>query len=269
MTDTAVPVTLTRPSRLSPSSIATWEKCPQQFKYSRLDKLPEPPTEATLIGTIAHEVLEFLFKEEPGDRTQGKARQISLALWDEKYSVEVLELELDERQLHEFRWKTWWAIQALWQIEDPATVGLLPADLDVTHGLEASMQVDLAGVPVLGIIDRWQYEADGTIAIIDYKSGKQPSPRYEGEKKQQLTIYKMLVEATLPAEVSKTELYYLKTGTSWRYDPTPDDVARTGALLTRVWSEIAEGCATGTFETRKQTLCDWCTWKPICPAHRR
>eukprot|EP00965_Chrysotila_dentata_P259178 6213472-Pleurochrysis_carterae.AAC.1 len=35
-----------KPLRMSPSSISLFKKCPLQFKYRHIDKLPEPTTEA-------------------------------------------------------------------------------------------------------------------------------------------------------------------------------------------------------------------------------
>ena len=58
------------PASLTPSKVASFKDCALAFKFSAIDRLPEPPAPHTTKGTLVHRALELLFCiEPPGDRT--------------------------------------------------------------------------------------------------------------------------------------------------------------------------------------------------------
>ena len=50
--------------RLSPSKINTYYKCPREFYYKYIAKIPEKKTIHLFRGTLVHAVLEDLFKKQ-------------------------------------------------------------------------------------------------------------------------------------------------------------------------------------------------------------
>ena len=50
--------------RLSPSKINTYMKCPREFYYKYIAKIPEKKTIHLFRGTLVHAVLEDLFKKQ-------------------------------------------------------------------------------------------------------------------------------------------------------------------------------------------------------------
>ena len=50
--------------RLSPSKINTYLKCPREFYYNYIAKLPQKKTIHLFRGTLVHQVLEDLFKKQ-------------------------------------------------------------------------------------------------------------------------------------------------------------------------------------------------------------
>ena len=54
---------------LSPSRAADFMTCPLLYRFRVIDKLPEPPSEATARGTLVHAALERLFDLPAADRT--------------------------------------------------------------------------------------------------------------------------------------------------------------------------------------------------------
>ena len=50
--------------RLSPSKINTYHKCPREFYYKYIAKIPEKKTIHLFRGTLVHAVLEDLFKKQ-------------------------------------------------------------------------------------------------------------------------------------------------------------------------------------------------------------
>ena len=57
------------PPSLSPSSVSAFKSCPLAFKFSYIDRLPEPPSPAATKGTLVHRALELLMLRSPDDRT--------------------------------------------------------------------------------------------------------------------------------------------------------------------------------------------------------
>jgi putative RecB family exonuclease len=151
------------PAYMSPSSIGTFNQCPMRYKYAKLDKIPEPSTEAQVLGSFVHEVLEDLFRLPSEERTEPASRKLAKDLWDKKWADEFF--DLNERcDDNEFRWKAWWCIENYFLMEDPTSFD--------AGGIEAKMNGDILGVPIYGIIDRWTLEND-KIVISDYlKSGQ-------------------------------------------------------------------------------------------------
>ena len=48
------------PWSLSPSSVSSFKECPLAFRFSYLERLPEPPAPWTTKGTLVHRALELV-----------------------------------------------------------------------------------------------------------------------------------------------------------------------------------------------------------------
>ena len=49
------------PRSLSPSKVSTFKDCALAFRFSVIDRLPEPPAPHLVKGTLVHRALEGLF----------------------------------------------------------------------------------------------------------------------------------------------------------------------------------------------------------------
>lgn len=248
------------PAYLSPSSINTFLQCPLRFKYSRIDGIREPATEATLLGNFVHDVLERLYLSEPDTRTLALARHLARELWESTYSQQVAELVKPDK-LNDFRWRSWFCIENLWKIE-------LPTDISF-EGVETEVNESINGVTIKGFIDRFERLDDGTIAISDYKTGKVPSQAYENDKFTQLFIYALLLERMNVGKVTSVELIYLKGPKRLPRPVRAEDLAATENLITSAKEQIDARCSNEYFEPKKSQLCNWCHFKPVCPAWKK
>lgn len=258
------PATLAPPEYLSPSSVSTWQQCPLKFKYSRIDKLVDPPTDATVLGNFVHDVLEALLRLPGSERTLSAARTLMREIWENEYGVkaeDVLALTTSSSRLataiHEFRWKAWWCIENYFTMEDPTTV--------MFDGLEDYVIGAVGRVPMRGYIDRWNRTDDG-IVIGDYKTGKTPRPQWQGDKFQQLAIYALLLGEIHQEPVASMELLYLKDGVRLTQPVDQATLSAVAETIDGVYGELLEACDTGEFPAKKSRLCDWCAYKPFCPA---
>src|SRR5882762_8164855 len=63
-------MSLPLPTSLSPSKVSSFKECALAFRFSAIDRLPEPPSPWAVKGTLVHRALELLFWDEPaGQRT--------------------------------------------------------------------------------------------------------------------------------------------------------------------------------------------------------
>jgi putative RecB family exonuclease len=247
------------PDYLSPSSIGTFQQCALKFKFSRIDGIKEPPTRATLLGNFVHDVLEEMYKLPAVDRTKDSTRSIATEVFTKKdWAAQVMPYISGDQGILQFKKDAWLCIDNLWVIEDPAVTQ--------PTGMEARVEGEIAGVKLKGFIDRYSKSADGTITISDYKTGKTPSPRFADQKFFQLQVYAGLVAHMGLGNPERLELLFLETATKFTKDVTADVLEQTAITVRTVRDSIESACAQGEFATTKSNLCDWCFFKPQCPA---
>ena len=249
------------PPHLSVSSIQTFNQCPQKFKFNKIDLIPDKPGKEAVLGNFVHDVLEAFYKLPPEDRNVDSARILSRSVWDEIWSEKVHELIKNPEQLREFRWTAWECIENLWSLEDPESITPL--------GLETEVNGEVGGVVIKGFVDRFHIGTDSLLPVIaDYKTGKAPKPAYEDDKFFQLFVYAKLLSSLGIADVSSVELIYLKGEKPKKLSRPVTDQGINSAIeiIQETKADIDASCASERFEARPSNLCNWCGYKPICPA---
>jgi putative RecB family exonuclease len=261
------------PTYLSPSSIGTFNQCPQKFRFNKIEQIPDPSNHWAVLGNYVHDILEEMYKADPQDRTISTCRVLAKALWDEKWGKEVVNvlrgfkttnkiLHLsDAEALRIFRWNAWWCVEGLWKLEDPTTVS--------PSGMEIQVSGEIGGVKIRGFVDRFgpSKETIG-FTVTDYKTGKTPKIDID-EKFFQLLVYAQLLSDNGHGYVDSIELLYLKDAVRLAKTITEYDVSTTVETVQRTKSEIDAACDSGFFEARTSQLCNFCSYKKICPAWKR
>jgi putative RecB family exonuclease len=240
------------PPYLSPSSISTYVQCPLKYKYSRVNKLSEPPTEATLMGNFVHDVLEYFYLNiEPADRNIASLKNVSSSIWTGgEWAEKVIPFIKDG--LNTFRWNSWWCLENIFKVESP--VDVVPA------GVETELNGSIGGFQIKGYIDRWSI-LDGKTTISDYKTGKTPKARYVGDKFTQLLIYAIVLADTKDVEIDLVELLYLKDGTRFSQKFTSEDADNVSKMVESVGNQIAVSFDNNEWEAIPAVLCNWCFFK--------
>src|SRR5688572_21585981 len=126
------------PVSLSPSKVSSFTDCALAFRFSAIDRLPEPPSLAATRGTLVHAALEGLFCLEAPERTLAAA----LACLDEAFvdmaeHPDLADLELDEASHAELRADAAELVTRYFALEDPTAVTLI--------GIELKLEVELEG----------------------------------------------------------------------------------------------------------------------------
>ena len=210
-----------------------------------------------------HDVLEHLYQLEPDERTSDVLRTLAGDRWkagDWESAVEALDKKQGE--IKDFKIQAFNCMQNLWRLEDPQHVDLM--------GMEHEVNVAVEGVQLRGFIDRVLIDDTGAVVIGDYKTGKVPNPRFTSEDTKffQLLTYALMLRESDQEETSRVELLYLKDGVRHDVTVTPVKLAIAQGTIVETKEAIDAACDRGEFECNVTKLCDWCFFKPQCPAHQ-
>jgi len=248
------------PSTLSPSKITAFTNCPLAFRFSVVERLPEPPSPAALKGTLVHRALELFFTQHPpGSRSRQAAQDALDAAWQELKSGEEIEgLGLDERETAAFLADACALVDRYFELENPDEVRQV--------GLELSLSTDINGVTVRGIIDRLDELDDGSLAVVDYKTGRAPRIEQSRSRLSGVHMYALMCEAELGRRPAVVRLLYLRDRVVISAAPTDQAMRGTRQRALGVWSAIERACREDDFRPNPSSLCRYCSYQAYCPA---
>ena len=244
--------------RLSPSRINEYQQCPKLYHYRVIEKLPEPLSLDAIRGTLVHNILEELMAMPVEVRTLDTAKSNIYAHWQK---LKEAHLELEQLVSSEREWidRVDALLDSYFQLENPQT-------FQPTH-MESHLELEPSGeIQLHGYVDRIDVAPTGEVRIVDYKTGKSPRAGYEEKALFQLRFYALLWWR-LNGEVPKLlQLLYLGDQKALRSSPTIKELERTEERTYQVGTEIKTSIEKEFWPTQKSKLCDWCSFKKICPA---
>src|SRR5690554_3788538 len=151
---------------ISPSRASDFRQCPYMFRLRVVDRIPEPASPAATLGTLVHGVLEDLYDLPAGERTPVAAAAMVEPQWRAMVTKDPDLAALHADATAESVWldDARSRLDRYFTMENPQR--LEPA------AREEFVQWQLADGPLLrGVIDRVDVAPDGSIRIVDYKSG--------------------------------------------------------------------------------------------------
>jgi putative RecB family exonuclease len=247
------------PTGLSPSKVASFQDCALAFRFSAIDRLPEPPSLPAVRGTLVHAALERLFCLEPDARTPDRA-QVCL---DEAHDAlrldpEWIDLHLDpeaDALLHEQSQRL---VDNYFALEDPRPIRPI--------GIELRLEAALGDLNLRGIIDRLELDDEGRLVVTDYKSGAAPRQQFEQGRLNGVHFYAFLCEELFGQRPARIQLLYLSDPVAIIAEPSDQTSRGLRRKLSAVWAAIERACERDDFRPRPSRLCDWCAFQAHCPA---
>ena len=249
-------------SVFSHSRLSSFEKCPKQFHFRYVLRLPaESESVEAFLGKRVHEVVEKLHLVVREGRVPSLDQVIRRfqANWDEAYDegrIRIVRSELDSTFYREI------GVRSLRNFYRRH----YPFDGEETLGIEerVSFALDPAGTyRMQGVIDRLVRTRDGAIEIHDYKTSQRVPPQRALDEDRQLALYQLGLAARLEG-ASEVRLV-------WHYLAVDQlRVSRRSAEQLEVLRERTIGLIDSIqgeerFEPRPGPLCGWCEYRDRCP----
>lgn len=244
--------------RLSPSRISEYEQCPQLYNYRVIQKLPEPISLDASRGTLVHTILEELLKLPAAQRTLERATSGALDHWQAQKSSNNL---LAEAVTDEKEWldRIHSLLTAYFSLEDPQV-------FQPTH-IEEHLELPQTNNLLLhGYVDRIDVAPTGEVRIVDYKTGKAPKAGYEEKALFQLRFYGLLWFRKFGVVPKLLQLLYLGDQQAIKSVPTESDLIRAEKKALQIGEAIKISVNENYWPAQRSRLCDWCSFKNICPA---
>ncbi len=199
--DAAVLAELAAMDCFSPSALESYLTCPFAWFLQRVVGVEDLTEEldGRVMGTLLHTALSRVYRELPVQtglslrEDLSRANEIGSAAVDESVSGAACPGTAAERRIVAWRVKrlmrTALTMEAAWGSR------LVAAGTEVPVG--GAGGVDIGGLRIRGRVDRIDADpAGGGLFVVDYKSGKVPSPRQIGsEKSLQLPLYLLALGA--------------------------------------------------------------------------
>lgn len=256
------------PDKFSFSQLAAYSSCPLQYKFAFILKVPVPGDKASLIfGRVLHNTLYNFFlplldkqTSRQGDlfksSNDSKNKEIDdlitlkrlLELYQEFWQEDGYQ---SKKEREEYKEKGLKAVNDYWQSYQKNTE---PKILF----LEKKFSFRIGNDIIKGTIDRVDELSDGTLEIVDYKTGKDKTLDYS--VKRQLILYQIFLEEFLNKKVSALSYYYLESGQKVSFVATEKEINK---LRLEIIEEITE-IKKRNFTAKPSPLCQFCDFNSIC-----
>ncbi len=248
----------TAPTSLSPSRVESFLSCPLAFRFSSIEKLPDPPSIATTRGSAVHRALELLFERPAADRTAAALDEcLAGALREYRQLPEFVELGLDGDAAAAFDRECSELASNYLRLEDPRRVHAI--------GLELKLEAPVGDLTLRGIIDRLDLDDRGELVVTDYKTGRAPSPNWERKSLSGVHFYAFLCESVFGRRPAAIRLVYLRSGEIITATPTAQSTKFMTTRTTAVWKAVTTACERDDFRPKVGALCNYCAYQRWCP----
>jgi len=255
------------PKKFSFSQLEVFNLCPWRYRYEHILQAPMPYKPATTFGRTMHSTLQAFFQpflpdqptqpdifgneEENGKDSTNNNSNLSWKRLEQLYQQYWQDHGFDDREQADEYKKNGRQMLKDWQeqiTESPKVIML-----------EQKFNWKIKDYTIVGTIDRVDQLPDGTMEIIDYKTGN-PKDKLDKADKRQLLLYQSALEDLWKKPVSKLTYCYLKDNTMVSFTAKPKDLEDTKEYILDTIHKIEQF----DFSPTPGHACNYCDWKNLC-----
>lgn len=284
------------PAHFSYSQLAAFDKCPYQYKFAHILHVPTRGTASFSFGKTIHSTLQKFFERVIELNTVQQAGLFDGFANEQNFSPEDCLTSPDETsgrgdpqkknfvhgktkvpaldeliKIYEESWQDDW-YESKKQKETYYARGLKnlkefyslheAGGWSVPTHLEVGFHLKMAGEQIKGAIDRIDPLSDGTVELIDYKTGNpKDAEKMTFDDKEQLFIYQLAVAETLGLRPARLSFYYLENNQKISFLGTDKDLDK----LRKKVEENILAIKSSQFPSKASLfICKYCDFKEIC-----
>jgi len=250
------------PKRFSFSQIAAYTNCPYQYRFNFILKIPIDDKQSFVFGRVMHDTLRDLFLPMCNPDLAQQEMFVDEKKEIKKPSLKHL-LNLYGKHWKDDGYRSKKDREKYFQkgqdIFNTMYLDMEREGWPKPAFIEKTFNIKMGGYIVKGAIDRIDYLDDGTVEIIDYKTGS-PKEKLVFNDKRQLLLYKIATEEVLGVKVSKLSFYYLENNSKITFEAKDKDIEKLESLILDTIKDIKQS----TFSPNPGILCSWCDFNNIC-----
>jgi DNA helicase-2/ATP-dependent DNA helicase PcrA len=260
--------------RLSASAIGSYQRCPKQYEYENVLRIPTADQSHLRLGITVHNVLERFHKDLTKPLSVEETRERLHELLDQQLIAGGWGRTDDEKQL---------LARARAMLDRYAEDDFARPPGDVRTEVKFSLSLPqtekmketkvggriLDGIQINGKIDRIDTLPDGSQRVVDYKTGNDKGGavalRNKVAKEVQLAIYKYAGARELGIDAEGLVYYFLENPGHpvIEAEATPEHVDAVRATIDEVADKIISLDFTPAPDFQK---CSTCQFRHVCPA---
>ena len=248
-----VPVRATRKPSLSPTKISTYLTCSLKYRYVYIDKIGkfyQKSKSYFSFGTSLHQTIESFHSADAPPTVEQMSKNLETSWISAGYVDNQQETEHKElgREIV-VAYHTTQMERVERQVE--------------TIGTEKTLTCDMGSFTLTGRIDRLDQHSDGTIEIMDYKSGAREITSEEVRGDMAMSCYQLMVSRIFPGSPVIATIYNLRSGSESSVQLTVEELEQFGVNITELGQEILNSDY-DQLVPEKKAACEWCDFLPKC-----
>jgi DNA helicase II / ATP-dependent DNA helicase PcrA len=254
----------------SHSRFWVYRQCGMRYAFEYVYRVPSLERKGYFtFGSAIHSAFEEFAKARREARAAGEEPPGLEALKRAFDEVWVPEAHADQQEAQHYRGRSDALLRRFYDKELASLDQVVAVERDFVLELEAGE--GMAPVRVRGKIDRIDRLADGSIEIIDYKTGN-PKSQADVERDEQLSTYALALArgavvdettgAPLPAP-SKLTLFFTEADLKRSTTRSPEQIEAHAADLVALATRIRDGDFTARPDAWR---CAGCDYRRICPS---
>jgi putative RecB family exonuclease len=244
----------------SNSKLGTFLQCRYKYKLQYVDKIKtDLESIEAFMGKLVHQTMEKLYKDLQFQKINSKKELLEYfdKIWNENWHDKVFIVK-EDYNAENYRNMGRKFIEDYYEhykpFDDIRTIAIETVDL---FPLDNGNQYHVR-------IDRLACDKYGHYYICDYKTNNQLKAQEELDEDRQLAMYSLWVKQKYPdAKSVKLVWYFLAFDKEMISERSDEQLERLKIATEELIKEI-ENCE--EFPTNVTSLCDYCPYKPQCPA---